>query len=290
MLESEYSGSKKNASPTSAPASRDRKRKSSDGNGDNCKKSPAATLTAQSATKPSKENKSSRKSADVEAAQLRAKAFFDTVSVDLSSDIDEPSVSADTMSDPEGNRDETSSGASGISEIKVIPEIKDTQRSSHTPRTPLSGPLHSNQHADTPQVRKESTSHPTSAIKSPITSSTPITKKALPITPENNYQVPVSPIYHHESPITHQRNSYMDLLCEDEDSSTQNLPTLLSSAIRQSYDVESPQGAQHIEKPLKASSNSCPDCALYKARNEELEARLNELEDKCHGKHFYNFL
>lgn len=162
MLESEYSGSEKNASPTSAPASRDRKQKSSDGNGDNCKKSPAATPT-QSATKPLKENKSSRKSADVEAAQLRAKAFFDTVSADLSSDIDEPSVSADTMSDPEGNRDETSLGASGISEIKVLPEIKDTQRSSHTPRTPLSGPLHSNQHYDTPQVRKESTSHPTSA-------------------------------------------------------------------------------------------------------------------------------
>ena len=102
MLESEYSGSEKNSSPTSAPASRDRKRKSSDGNGDNCKKLPAATPT-QPATKPSKENKSSRKSVDVEAAQLRAKAFFDTVSVDLSSDIDEPSVSADTMSDPEGN-------------------------------------------------------------------------------------------------------------------------------------------------------------------------------------------
>ena len=287
MLESEYSGSEKNASPTSAPASRDRKRKSSDGNGDNCKKSPAATPT-HSATKRSKENKSSRKSADVEAAQLRAKAFFDTVSVDLSSDIDEPSVSADKMSDAEGNRDETSSGASDISEIKVLPEIKDTQRSSHTSRTPLSGPLHSNRHADTPQVRMGSTSHPTSLIKSPITaSSTPVTKKALPTTPENNYQVPVSPIYHHESQVTHQRNSYMDLLCEDEDSSSQNLPTLLSSAIRQSYDVESPQGARHIEKPLKASSNSCPDCALYKARNEELEARLNELEDKCQCKNFY---
>ena len=82
----------------------------------------------------------------------------------------------------------------------------------------------------------------------------------------------------------------MDLLCEDEDSSTQNLPTLLSSVIRQSYDVESPQGAQHIEKPPKASANSCPNCALYKARNEELEAWLNKLRDKCQRKHLYYFL
>ena len=79
----------------------------------------------------------------------------------------------------------------------------------------------------------------------------------------------------------------MDLLCEDEDSSTQNLSTLLSSAIRQPYDVESPQGAESIEKPPKASANSCPDCALYKARNEELEAPLNDPEDKCQCKGFY---
>ena len=207
--ESEYSGRDKNASPTSAPASRDRKRKSSDGNGD--KKSPAANPT-QSAAKPSREKKSSRKSTGVEAAQLRAKAFFDSVTVELSSDIDEPPVPADTMSDTEGNRDEPSSRANGISEIKVLPLInKDTSRSSHTPRTPLSRPLHSNQHADTPQVRKESTSRSTSAINSPITSSTPVTKKTLLNTPDNNYHVPVSPVYHHESPVTHQSNSYMDL-------------------------------------------------------------------------------
>ena len=81
----------------------------------------------------------------------------------------------------------------------------------------------------------------------------------------------------------------MDLLCEDEDSSSQNLSTLLSSAIRKSYDVESPQVAQHIEKPPKASAILCPDCALYKARNEELQERLNELEDKCQCKYFYLF-
>ena len=285
LLESEDSGSDKNISLTSAPASRDRKRKSSDENGD--KKSPATNPT-RSAKKPSRENKSSRKLADVEAAQLRAKTFFDSVTVDLSSDIDEPPVTADTASDPAGNRDEPSSIANGISEIEVLPVInKDTSRSTHTPRTPLSRPLHSNQHAATFQVRKESTSRSTSAINSPSTSSTPITKNTSLIPPENNYHIPVSPIYHLESPVTHQSNSYMDLFCEDEDSSTQNLSTLLSSAIRHSYDVESPQGAQHIEKSPKASANSCPDCALYKARNEELEARLNELEDKCQCKHFY---
>lgn len=198
-------------------------------------------------------------------------------------------MSADTTSDPGGNQDDSSSRANGISEMEVLPvRNKDTSRSSHTPRTPLSRPLHSNQHAATPQVRKESTSCSTSAINSPITSSTPVKKTPL-IPPENNSHIPVSAIYHHESPVTHQSNSYMDLLCEDEDSSTQNLSTLLSSAIRQSYDVESPQGPQHVEKPPKASANSCPDCALYKARNEELEARLNELEDKCQCKHFYQF-
>ena len=285
MLESEYFGSEKNASPTSAPASRDRKRKSSDGSGD--KKSPAANPT-KSATKSSREIKSSRKSADVEAAQLRAKAFFDSAAVDLSSDIDEPPVSADTMSEPEGNLDEPPSRANDVSEIEVLPLInKQTSPNSHSPRTPLSLPLHSNQHVDTPQVRKESTSRSTFAINSPITSSTPGTKKTLLITSENNYRVPVSPVYNHESLVTHQNNSYMDLLCEDDDSSTQNLSTLLSSAIRQSYDVESPQGAQCIDKPPTASANPCPDCALYKARNKELEARLKDLEDKCQCKHFY---
>ena len=118
MLESEYSGSEKNAILTSAPASKNRKRKSSEENGDNCKKLPTANPT------PSATKSSSRKSADVEAAQLRAKAFFDSVhTVDLYSHIDEPPVSADMMTDPEGNRDETSSRASGISKIKVLPVI-----------------------------------------------------------------------------------------------------------------------------------------------------------------------
>ena len=172
--------------------------------------------------------------------------------------------------------------------MKVVPVInKDTSQGSHTPRTPLSRSLQRNQHADTPQVRTESTSHSTSAINSPITISTPGTKKTLLITPETNCHVPVSPIYHHESPVTHQSDSYIDLLCEDKDSSTQNLSTLLSSAIRQSYNVESPQGAQCIEKPPEASVSSCPECALYKARNEGLEARLNDLEGKCQCKHMY---
>lgn len=95
----------------------------------------------------------------------------------------------------------------------------------------------------------------------------PGTTKTLLITPENNTHVPVSTIYHHESPVTHQSNSYKDLLCEDEDSSTQSLSTFLSCAICQSYDAESPQGAQRIEKLPKAFPNSCLDCVLYKAKN-----------------------
>lgn len=234
--------------------------------------------------------KSSRKSADVEAVQLRAKTCFDSVTVDLSSDTDEPSpMSADMTSEP-GSQDEPFTRVNGVSEIEPLPvRNKDTSRNSHTSPTALSRPLHNNQHAATPQVRKESTSRSTSAIHSTnVTSSTPVKKTPL-IPSEKNYPIPVSPIHYHESPVTHQSNSYMDLLCEDEDSSTQNLSTLLSSAIRKSYDVEPPQVAQHIEKPPKASAILCPDCALYKARNEDLEERLNELEDKCQCKHFYLF-
>ena len=140
--------------------------------------------------------------------------------------------------------------------MKVVPMIhKDTSQSSHTPRTPLSRPLQSNQHADTPHVRKESTSHSTSAINSPITTSTPGTKKTLLVTPETNCHVPVSPSYH-ESPVSHQSDSYMDLLCEDEDSSTQNLSTLLSSAIRQSYNVESLRALRNRQRPLRVHVQS----------------------------------
>lgn len=141
-----------------------------------------------------REKTTSCKSVDSEAAQLRAKTFFDSVTVDLSSDIDEPPMFTDTMSDPEGNRDKPSSRANGISNIEVLPPInKDTPWSSHTP---LSQPLHSNQHAATPQVRKESTSCSTSTINSYSTSSMPVTKKAILITPENNYHIPVSQTYH----------------------------------------------------------------------------------------------
>ena len=103
LMQSEYSGSNTNAPLTAAPTSKGRKRKSSDENGD---KQLTAANSTWSPTKPSSGNKSSHKSADVEAARLRAKTFFDSVTVDLSSGTDEPPVSANTMSDPEGNRDE----------------------------------------------------------------------------------------------------------------------------------------------------------------------------------------
>ena len=128
-------------------------------NGD---KQLTAANSTWSPTKPSSGNKSSHKSADVEAARLRAKTFFDSVTVDLSSGTDEPPVSANTMSDPEGTRDKPSSRANGTSEIEFLLVInKDISDSSQASRTPLSRPLHSSQHATTPQVRKESTSRST---------------------------------------------------------------------------------------------------------------------------------
>lgn len=124
MLELEYLGSEKNVFLIFVFVSRDRKRKSSDGNGDNCKKS-LVVIFIQLVIKFLKENKLFRKLADVEVVQLRVKVFFDIVFVDFFFDIDELSVFVDIMSDFEGNRDEIFLGVSGISEIKVFSEIKD---------------------------------------------------------------------------------------------------------------------------------------------------------------------
>ena len=243
-------------------------------------------------------NKSSRNAANVEATKLRAKTFFNAVAakspvvnVDLCSQSDtdeEPSTNKEPESDhravpqtPDTNS--TSLQSNPKSHALVTAQINATPQNTIPQKTPT--PIANNTghnstetghyHMSISPINKDSTPPPTS-IMPPCSSSSPVTSSTRHTLPQTRYNtVTISPISKKSTPQPAARmQSYLNLPCADEDTSTQNvLSGILGGAIRQSYNEGAPQRTGNVELELSDPA-CCSNCALYKARNEELQAQL----------------
>ena len=200
-------------------------------------------------------------SANVEAAQLRAKTFFNAVSakpavvVDLSTDTDEPAVV--NIPVPKSSNDKPiPPPQAGTNSLLNSPQSKPN---SHINITPQTSPTHTS---------------PPKASSTPIANTRPQTH----VHPHTT----ISPT-RETAPIS----SYMGLLSDQVDPPRDSLANVLGGAIRKSYDVDEPQrlNGNFAAKPLPESA-ACSNCAIYKLRNEELQAQLEELKQKCSGNLF----